>query len=346
MCNLTAMQIGAGPQNFVALVAGLYHLGALLFNGEVYMWGYNSNGQLGIGPATVGTGTLVAPTPAIFPAGTYLIALAAGSLHSGAIATNTSLWMWGANARGQLEIGSDIDQPLPQLVGNGYTGLGLGFYHSCAIKVTTLYGWGQDIMCATTDPNPTAHSDETPFLVASLGTNVKAVAGGNSFTVALLDNGTVWSWGDSNDDELGQGSTTVHPHCVPHQVAIPFPAIAVTAGNAQGCALADANVYCWGSNFNGELGDGHSGVLYDSITPLQVGGLTNIVAISTGSDQTYALVTGGLLYGWGSDQHCELLNATGHQGDQDTPKLLPTLPSNLMLISQGCSSQMACAVTL
>lgn len=341
------VQIGTGPQNFVSVVVGLYHLGALLETGEVFMWGYNSNGQLGIGAATVGSSTLISPTLSIFPSGTFLTSLAVGALHSGAIDNNTTLWTWGRNSNGQLGIGSDIDHPLPISVGTGYTVVGMGLYHTCATKGSNLYCWGQDNMCETTDTTPVQHSDNTPHLVPVLYISKPAVqiVGGNQFTVVLLSDGTVWSWGDSNDDELGQGSTTVHPHCKPRKNTLLSNATAISAGDAQGCALLAGNVYCWGSNYNGELGDGHShNPSYNLLTPTMVAGVNSLSDISTSSDQTYALWAGSL-FGWGSDQHCELLNVTGNKGDADTPKHLSALTGKVILISKGCFSLMACAVT-
>lgn len=330
------------------MVGGFHHLGALLASGVVYMWGYNFNGQLGIGLATFGTGVFVSPTQTIFPASTVIMVLAAGYNHSGAISTDTTLWMWGCNQNGELGVGSDTDQPLPTIVGTGYTSLSLGYSHSCALKGTSLYCFGGNYYCSTSDVNYL--SDETPFLVAAL-TNVVEVACGNAITAALRSDGTVWTFGDSQYDDLGQGSTAVQWHCVPGQVPLSLPAIKIASGAHMSCAIVQGGmVYCWGRDIFGDLGVGESQSTH-SLTPLLVSGATNVQDITAGFYQIYVLVGGNSLWAWGADGRCELLNVTGRSETlgnigQDIPKALPGLPGTVVLMSKGSVSSMECVAVI
>jgi len=276
-CTPAIVPIGTGPQEFVALVVGAVHLGALLASGEVYMWGYNSYGQLGIGNVNINTGVYTSPTQAVFPTGTVLKALAAGAAFSGALGSDSTLWMWENNLAGQLGINSDTSQALPTAVGTGYTALSLGVLHACALKGTNLFCWGSNSYCSTTDAVVGDKRDETPFLVSSL-TNVMEVSCGYDYSVALLSDGTVWAWGIDTSDQLGQTGGNGFAVCAPGQVSLPSAAIKVSVSRTEGCAIVQGNLlYCWGYNSHGELGDGTT---VSEATPKKITSLTNVQDIS------------------------------------------------------------------
>jgi len=201
-----------------------------------------------------------------------------------------------------------------------------------------LYCWGLNVFCEVSDPTAGDKSNEIPYLVTSLMGDVAAVSCGGFFTLALLFNGTVWSWGSSIYDELGQGSTTVYPHCVPHQINIPETVMNITSGNADSCAITQGSgVYCWGYDAYGGVGDGYT---TNVLTPVKVN-LTNVTDISAGNLQVYAIVSGNTLYGWGSDIKCQLAGVAT-PGNQLVPALLPGIPPGFTIISKGSSSDMGC----
>ncbi|MBQ4088094.1 MAG: fibronectin type III domain-containing protein [Clostridia bacterium] len=81
----------------VSLAAGEGHTLALTADGTVYAWGWNENGQLGLGHTNFGlTPTVVANLPGIR-------SIAAGYTYSLAVGTDGSLWGWGDNASGQID---------------------------------------------------------------------------------------------------------------------------------------------------------------------------------------------------------------------------------------------------
>jgi Regulator of Chromosome Condensation (RCC1) repeat protein len=97
--------------------------------------------------------------------------------------------------------------------------------------------------------------------------------------------------------------------------------IAVAAGPSHTCAVrADGTAACWGSNSNGQLGDGTT---IDRSTAASVTGLTNVVALAVGEFHTCALRSDGSVRCWGA-------NFAGQLGDSTTTERhTPVAVSNL-----------------
>jgi alpha-tubulin suppressor-like RCC1 family protein len=96
---------------------------------------------------------------------------------------------------------------------------------------------------------------------------------------------------------------------------------AVVAGGHHTVAVkSDATVWAWGNNASGQLGDGTQ---WDRTTPVQVTGLTNVVAVAAGRDHTLAVKRDGTAWSWG-------YNGSGQLGDNSTtPRLAPVQVSGL-----------------
>jgi hypothetical protein len=125
----------------------------------------------------------------------------------------------------------------------------------------------------------TTVSRSTPVQVTGL-TGVAAIAGGNHYSLALKNDGTVWAWGSNTSGQLGDGTTT--NRFTPVQVANLTGVTLITAGGWAHClALTDdGTVWAWGGNSYGQLGDGTT---TDRTTPVQVPGLTGVTAIAAGT---------------------------------------------------------------
>ena len=120
---------------------------------------------------------------------------------------------------------------------------------------------------------------------------------GYKFSVALKQDGTVWSWGQNNDGELGLGNTTEYDE--PQQITdITEKITDVKTGYYHSIALTEkGEVYTWGYNGNGQLGNG---TREDSLVPVKVTRLKNVTKVNAYKYMTIALTQNGEVYAWGS----------------------------------------------
>jgi alpha-tubulin suppressor-like RCC1 family protein len=180
----------------------------------------------------------------------------------------------------------------------------------------TLWTWGR---------NPTnTYSVSLPIRVAGLS-SLTSVAAGANFWLALKGDGTVWGAGTNTNAQLGDGTLTTRE--APVQAAGLVNAVAIAAGSVHGLALrGDGTVWAWGNNSSGQLGQG--ALSSPQPTPVQVGGLTNVVAVaaSAGGAYSLALRSDGTVWAWGE-------NSFGQLGTGPTTQLAPVQIAGLANVS-------------
>ena len=108
----------------------------------------------------------------------------------------------------------------------------------------------------------------------------------------------------------------------------------VSAGGGHTCARrATGRLYCWGSDADGELGEGPGTADKQSPVPV-AGGWTNANAPSAGGNHTCATRVGGRLYCWGQDTSGQLGEGAG-TGDQQSPVEVNSAPTNWAAVAAG-----------
>ena len=156
---------------------------------------------------------------------------------------------------------------------------------------------------------------------------------GAEHTLALLADGTVWAWGRNHDGELGDGTTSdfrTTPMAVPGLSGV----IQVASGAAFSLALrSDGTVWSWGTNDEGQLGDG---TFTSRTRPVQVRGLTGVRQIAAGFLDGLALLRDGTVRAWGSNDGGQL--GDGTMTDNPTPVTVVGLTGVTQLGSDGDST--------
>ncbi|NVN97721.1 MAG: RCC1 repeat- and reductase domain-containing protein [Geobacteraceae bacterium] len=148
-----------------------------------------------------------------------------------------------------------------------------------------------------------------PVMVPDLR-KVMAVAAGATHSVALLRDGTVWTWGGNEAGQLGIGNRMGSKIGSPQPVQVDGlrDVIAIASGRNHVVALKkDGTVWSWGSNFSGQLGLDSGGT---ADQPVQTAHLDGVIAITAGAFHTAALKKDGTVWSWGFNGNGQLGNGT------------------------------------
>ena len=305
-----------GVDGVVSMAVGPTHGLLLRSSGAVSSWGHNRSGQLGDG----GTTDRAAPGPV---GGVSAVSrLAAGNAFSVALDSGGAMWAWGNNASGQLGDGSaPTDHASPVAVnglgvGSGVVEIAAGASHALALKSNgAVFAWGNNASGQLGSGDaPTDHP--TPVQVSGLGagSGVVAVTAGDTFSLALKSDGSVFAWGNNASGQLGDGSAPTD-HSSPVAVGalgIGSGVVRVVGGSTHSIALtADGRVYAWGNNASGQVGDGSAPT--DQHLPILIGGLSRIVDIAAGRAHSVAVASDGTVFSWGD-------NILGQLGDGTNTK--------------------------
>src|SRR5262249_36837303 len=209
------------------------HVLALKSDGTVWAWGNNREGEIGPRLSQFDPFHLTASQ---IPGLANITAISAGAVHSLALRSDGTVWIWGGNNWGQLGNGSNV-----------------------------------------------ADSD-TPLQVPGLS-NVRAIAAGANFSLAVKNDGSVWAWGRNGSSESGQPSNTLKV-TTPTQVAGISDAVSVAGGDFHALAVkSDGTVWGWGSNTEGQIGNPAGG----GPTPVQVSGLSSASKVAGGGQHSIPL---------------------------------------------------------
>jgi alpha-tubulin suppressor-like RCC1 family protein len=277
----------AGLAGATTISAGDYHACATLSDGTVRCWGFNDDGELGVGDAVgpsvcspYGSPGPCSLTPVPVKSLTNARSVSASDQRSAcAVLADGSVRCWGLNG-GQLGTGT-TDGPMtcpggiacalaPVLALDlaGVIAVDISTFHNCALlSGGHVKCWGFNLTGQL--GNGTLAESFSPVPVGNIS-NATAITTGALHSCALLEGGTVACWGANSLGQLGAPSSENCPGptsppfdipCATKPIAVAglSGVVAISAGASHTCALlGDGSVMCWGSNQKGQLGSGNS----------------------------------------------------------------------------------------
>jgi len=261
-----------GLTNVKGIDAGTFYGAAVKTDGTVWHWGA-SNGLVSNDFATNNT------TPVQLNGIDNVSAIAAGGGHLLMLKTDKTVWAVGVNSAGQLGDGTSTTQHTPvQVTGlSNVARIDAGAEFSLALKEDgTIWAWGRNFN-GVLGPNGGAldfSPHPNPIQVTGLPAGMVQIAAGEEFCLAIASDGTVWGWGNNSRRQLGPGND-FSGNPTPTQIPNFNNVVAVAGGRSHSVALkSDGSVWCWGSNSEGECGNGSTS--FELFTPTRVSGLESV----------------------------------------------------------------------
>jgi alpha-tubulin suppressor-like RCC1 family protein len=247
----------AMPANrtFISISGGGAHACALDDLNNAWCWGYGWNGQLGENSSD----DQYAPVPTIMPSGRTFSQLIAGGSFTFAIDDLGNVWSWGYNGYGQLGNGGTSYRPTPSTIimpsGRTFVSLSIGVFHTCAIDdLGNGWCWGLNDDGQLGDDSSTDRYIPKAVEMPANRT-FQSIDPGHLHTCAIDDLGNAWCWGTNVSGQLGD--TTYISSNTPKAISMPSGATFnyLNSGYYHTCAMNNDNIWCWGQNIKGQLGD-------------------------------------------------------------------------------------------
>ncbi|MEM6972892.1 MAG: Ig-like domain-containing protein [Pseudomonadota bacterium] len=306
----------------IAVSAGQIHSTLLTDSGDVFSWGFNNRGPLGLGdeenrsvPTKI-EGALDTET---------VVGIENGNGVSYAITEGGALYAWGSNTNGQLGLGDRDERLVPTLVEAlaDETVVAVSSGVSFTLVLTAdgeVFGFGRnsDGQLGAPDGLEDDGSPMTrvlsPVRTEGLPDDIVAITADTATAYAVSSDGRVWGWGESRFGQLLQGTDNGDGTFIPdgadvlspvELTALPPNVVDVQGGARFGVALTgEGDVFLWGPNDEGPTGglDGDPATETDvTFFPTKIAALddVNVVEIAVGQNAVFARADDGQIFSFG-----------------------------------------------
>ena len=314
--------------NFVHVSAGYGFSVALASDGSLYSWGDNSRGQLG--RAATGSTPANRPHKVEAPVGITFVQASAGGSHAVALGSDGNIYTWGDDSAGRL--GRDVTSSTPaDKPGKAdtpadltFTSVSAGQGHTVAVDTQgQIYTWGDNTHGQLGRSTTGTPADKPGKADTPVGVTFTQASAGGSHSVAVSDDGNLYTWGNAAKGRLGRDTNSTpadKPGKVDTLSGVTFTQ--ASAGDGHSIALSsDGSLYTWGDS-----GKTSSDRPNKVDTPA---GIT-FTQISAGASYCLALGSDGNPYSWGDNANGQLGRDTGSAqtaspAEDDFPELgIPT----------------------
>ena len=254
---------------------------ALKTDGTAWAWGRNQAGVLGNNQSTANQSS-----PIQIP-GTTWTQITGGYHHSMGIKSDNTMWVWGNNNQGVLGLNqaapAQYSSPV-QVPGTTWKQAEGGYYTTAAVKTDgTLYVWGNANHGKIGDNSPNNSDRSSPVQIP--GTTWSSIQADNGAHFGIKTNGTLWSWGQNPQGQLGIND--IVSRSSPVQVGSDTTWSETASAEETTIALkTDGTAWGWGKNSEGELGQNNT-TKYSS--PVQIGSASDWIAISATEATTFLI---------------------------------------------------------
>ncbi|NOK22049.1 Ig-like domain-containing protein [Corallococcus carmarthensis] len=229
--------------------------------------------------------------------------------------------------RARDEAGNTTEQQAHFRFGRWVSG---GGSHSALVRDGKVYVWGNNNLgqLGVGQPGPELGYSPSPLALTGLPT-VGAVAFGQNSSLVVGTDGTVWTWGDNKNAQLGlgvpgSGTQDTATRWAPERVPSLTDAVTAVRGYTHVLVLAeDRTVWAFGANNAGQLGDDSTKSASD--VPVKVVGLTDVVQVAAGSEHSAALRADGTVWTWGRNSSGNLGLGTKDSDSHARPAQVPGL---------------------
>ena len=298
-CSTIPMAV-SGSLHFVTLASGWVQNCGITTDGVTYCWGGGSISSMGY----LGDGTVQqSSTPVRVRADSGFVAVTVGDGHACGLTASGMAFCWGQNSWGQVGDGTTEDRSMPVAVNTAlrFRSLSAGAYHVCGITTANdAYCWGDnrwgELGSGDVGYNSMTAFERSPIQVEGQG--FVSIAAGWEHTCALSTLGVALCWGRNEDaNQLGDDSPITH-RGTPAPVSGSLRFTALSAGALSTCGrTAEDEIYCWGGDYYGGLGNGETATRGVGHPVRTLGGPFERVAI--GQSHACAIARDSRLWCWG-----------------------------------------------
>jgi alpha-tubulin suppressor-like RCC1 family protein len=298
------------------------------YKGSIWTFGKGDYGQLGHGDQA----NRVRPMQILMKNGnpfSNVRSVSCGSAHTAMILADGTIWTFGRGGQGRLGHGDQANQYWPkQIMGfNNVRGVSCGTEHTAMILADGTiwtFGRGANGRLGHGDeenqvrPKQIVDENGKPF------SNVRSVSCGGGHTGMILTDGTIWTFGEGIEGQLGHGDRANHsrPKQIVDENGLPFSNVkSVSCGTLHtAMILADGTIWTFGLGTSGQLGHGDEA---NQERPKQIVGFNNVRSVSCGGFHTAMILVRGTIWTFGWNSHSQL----GHIEDRKRPKQIKGIPN-------------------